>query len=180
MIGIDETSESQANMLCKSCGLCCTGHLFIRAKLRSAELDAAEALGLNVVRIPPSQRAFSQPCPLWHGQCTIYTSPHYPRFCGTYKCHLLKKVMDETTPLPEALSAVEEARRMISELEALLPGATNPNFRERLAVYLESPADRTGQQSTDPDPLRQKAKALLTVYGKVFGVTDVIDLPGME
>src|SRR5512134_2440425 len=106
MTVLQETNESEANILCKSCGLCCTGHLFIRAKLRSAELDSAEALGLNVVRTPPSQRGFSQPCPLWHGQCTVYNSPHYPRFCGTYKCQLLKKVIDETTPLPEALSAV--------------------------------------------------------------------------
>ena len=56
---------------------------------------------MEVFRSDPTQRGFSQPCPLWHGQCTIYTSPHYPRFCGTYKCQLLKKVMDETTLLPD-------------------------------------------------------------------------------
>jgi hypothetical protein len=169
MTGIDETNGSPANILCKSCGLCCTGHLFIWAKLRSAELDSAEALGLHVLRTPPSHRGFSQPCPLWQGQCTIYTSPHYPRFCRVYKCTLLKKVIDETTPLPEALSAVEEARRMISELEALLPGSTNPNFRERLAAYLE------GSAGSAPDLRRQKANELLRVYEKVFGVKDVID-----
>src|SRR5688572_24896262 len=112
MTGIDETNESQANSLCKSCGLCCTGHLFTRTKLRSAELDSAQALGLNVFRSHPSQRGFSQPCPLWQGQCTIYTSPHYPHFCHTYKCKLLKEVLDETIPLPNALRVVQQTKAL--------------------------------------------------------------------
>lgn len=179
-----ETTEpvngTAASVLCKSCGLCCTGHLFSRTRLRSAELDSAERLGLTVLRSHPNERAFHQPCPLWDGQCTIYHSPDYPHFCSTYKCQLLKKVIDETTPLPEALSAVEGARRKISELEALLPGAAHPNFRERLAAYLESLAGSAGPESTDLDPRRQSAEALLNVYDKIFGVKDVVDQPGME
>ena len=118
---MDETNQSQGNTLCKSCGLCCTGHLFIWTKLRSAELDAAEVLGLNVFQSVPSERGFSQPCPLWQGQCTIYSSPHYPHFCRTYKCKLLKKVLDETTSLPDALTSVQQAKEMIQELELRLP-----------------------------------------------------------
>jgi len=182
MTGMDETNESQGNILCKSCGLCCTGHLFIRAKLRSAELDSAEALGLNVFRSDPNQRGFSQPCPLWQGQCTIYTSPHYPHFCRTYKCKLLKEVLDETTPLPDALTVIEQAKGMIHELEALLPGSPNTNFRERLVAYLES-LERlkasAGQKHADLD-LRLKADALLIFYEKVFGVKDVVDKPDEE
>jgi hypothetical protein len=103
----DETNGSPANVLCKSCGLCCSGHLFIWSKLRSAEMDSAQALGLNVFRSDPRERGFSQPCPLWQGQCTIYTSPHYPHFCRVYKCKLLKEV-HETTLLPDALDVVQQ------------------------------------------------------------------------
>ena len=138
MTGMEETNESPANQLCKSCGLCCTGHLFIWTKLRSAELDSIEALGLKVIRSIPSQRGFNQPCPLWQGHCTIYTSTSYPRFCRTYKCALLKRLLDETTALPEALSQVEQAKEMVHELEALLPQPHSPNFRERLVKHIEA------------------------------------------
>ena len=179
MTGIDETNESQANILCRSCGLCCTGHLFSWTKLRSAELDSAQALGLNVFRSVPSQRGFSQPCPLWQGECTIYTSPHYPHFCRTYKCKLLKEVLDENTPLPNALTVVQQAKGMIQELEALLPSSPNNNFRERLVAHLEKPTGSTGQENTDLE-FRLKADALLIFYEKVFGVKDLVDKPDEE
>lgn len=186
MTAVDETNESQANILCKSCGLCCTGHLFIWTKLRSAELDSAQALGLNVFRSDPRQRGFSQPCPLWDGQCTVHASPHYPHFCRTYKCKLLKEVLNENTPPADALAVVEQAKGMIHELEAFLPrlhpDAETPiiNFRERLVEYLKNLEKSAGQDNTDPDPRRLKAGALLTFYEKVFGVKDLVDKPDDE
>ena len=147
MTGIDETNESQGNILCKSCGLCCTGHLFVWAKLRPAELDPAEALGLNVFRSDPSQRGFSQPCPLWQGQCTVYTSPQYPYVCRAYKCKLLKEMLDEKASLPDALRVVEQAKGMIHELEMLLPPSPKVNFRERLVAYLENLEGSAGREN---------------------------------
>jgi len=170
MTGMAETNESPANTLCKSCGLCCTGHLFIWGKLRSAELDSARALGLNVSS-DPRQRGFSQPCPLWQGQCTIYHSPHYPRFCRTYKCKLLKQVLDENTPLPDALQLIEGAKGLIHDVESLLPPSTATNFRERLVAHL----DGQGLSETE---FSGKARALLALYEEVFGVDDLIDPPG--
>ena len=182
MTDIDETNESQANSLCKSCGLCCTGHLFIWTKLRSAELDSAQALGLNVFGSDPSERGFSQPCPLWQGQCTIYTAPHYPHFCRTYKCKLLKEVLNENTSLPNALTVVEQAKGMIHEMEALLPGSPNIGFRERLVSHLENLKHlkaSSGEENTDLE-FRLKADALLIFYENVFGVEDLVDKPEEE
>ena len=179
MTDMDETNEAPGNMLCKSCGLCCTGHLFVRTKLRSAEMDSAQALGLHVLRSDPRLRGFSQPCPLWQGQCTIYGSPHYPRFCGTYKCKLLKEVIDENTPLPEALTVIEQAKEMIHEVEAPLLPPEGPtfNFRERLVARLEKM--EAGQEKTDPE-FQRKTGALLIFYKRVFGVNDLVDLPEEE
>ena len=162
------TTEPEANILCKSCGLCCTGHLFVWTKLRSVELGPIEALGVEVLNAVPSQRGFNQPCPLWHGQCTIYTSAHYPRFCSTYKCKLLRQLIDEETSLPEASAVIGAVKEQIREIETLLPVSSNPNFRERLADYLEDPAE-------DNEELRRKALSLVSSYGKVFDVTDVIE-----
>ena len=173
------SNESQANILCKSCGLCCTGHLFSRTKLRSAELDSARELGLNVLGSHPRQRGFSQPCPLWQGQCTVYSSPDYPHFCRTYKCKLLKQVLDETTTLPDALTAVRDTKGIIQEIELYLPGSPHANFRERLVAQLEDPEEISGRDHTDSE-LRRKADALLSLYGTVFGVKDFIDLPDEE
>ena len=174
MTGIDRTNESQGTILCKSCGLCCTGHLFIWAKLRSSELDSAKMLGLNVFGSDPRQRGFSQPCPLWQGQCTIYTSPQYPHFCRTYKCKLLKEVLDESTPLAYALTVIGQAKGMIHEVESLLPSSLNPNFRERLVAHLETLEESAGDENADLE-FRQKADALLIFYEEVFGVKDLVD-----
>lgn len=181
MVAMDETNEPPGNTLCKSCGLCCTGYLFIRTKLKSAEMDSAQALGLPVLRSDPRLRGFSQPCPLWHGQCTIHNSPQYPRFCGTYQCKLLKQMLEENISLPEALPLIEQAKEMIYEVEMLLPppqGSTL-NFRERLVVCLENSEEFGKQKNADPD-FRRKAAALLIFYEKVFGVNDLVDPPEQE
>ena len=158
--------ESDATTLCKACGLCCTGHLFAWAKLRSSEMESAKALGLNVLGSDPKSRGFSQPCPLWEGECTIYTSPQYPHFCGLYKCKLLKNVMDETAQLDDALTVVQQAKSMIQELEAFLPATSTTNFRERLISHIEH------EQNAE---FQQKAHALLLFYRDQFGVKDLVD-----
>lgn len=162
------TGNDEANILCKSCGLCCTGHLFIWAKLRPSELDPAEKLGLTVFRSEPRARGFSQPCPLWQGQCTIYDSANYPHVCRAYQCKLLKDVLGEITALPAALIIVRRTMGMIHELESLLPASSESNFRQRLVTILEGPDE------LDPG-FRQKAEALLTYYEEVFGVADLVE-----
>ena len=161
-----EPQETHATSLCKSCGLCCSGHLFAWVKLRSPELDPLQRMGVNIVRAP-RHRGFNQPCPLWNGQCTIYDSSHYPRACRTYKCKLLKNLLDRNTELADALGIVQQTKSMIRELEVLLPASSHCNFRERLVAYLES-------ENTDP-ALKQKAIELLIFYRDYFEVKDLLD-----
>lgn len=164
----EEPEESQATTLCKSCGLCCTGHLFVWTKLRSAELNSIQSLGLEVVR-EPGQRGFSQPCPLWEGHCTIHDSPYYPRFCHTYKCKLLIHVLNENTPFPEAMEIVQKAMGMIREVESLLPASSLESFRERLVAHMEH-----GDAELE---FQMKAKALVSYFEENFGVDDFFDKP---
>jgi uncharacterized protein len=169
-------TESQAQTLCKSCGLCCSGHLFAWVRLNANELDRTEALGLNVIRNDPHQRGFTQPCPLWNGICTVYTSPDYPRSCGTYKCKVLRELLDKDRTLPNALNTVQETLGMIGELEALLPPSSAISFRERLIAHKEE------LEKMDPQELGItemkflfKAAELLRDYEDLFGVDDFID-----
>jgi hypothetical protein len=179
MTSLNSTREVQGGLLCKACGLCCTGHLFAWAKLRPAELDPAEALGMSVFRTDPTERGFSQPCPLWKGKCTIYTSSHYPHACRAYECKLLKEVLAQKASLPHALTMIKEAKQRIQEVESLLPTSPNPNFRERLVAELESQRAPSALADTGAD-LQQKADALLNFYEEVFGVTDLVDKPEKE
>jgi hypothetical protein len=165
----ESEKEFQATTLCKSCGLCCSGHLFTWVKLRSPEVRSATALGLHVLGTDPEQRGFNQPCPLWNGECTIHNAPEYPRSCRTYQCRLLKNLLDETTTLPAALSIVQAAKDRIRSLDLLLPVSSNCNFRERLVAHLES-----GQCTPE---VERQAFDLLRVFQNEFGVKDIVDLP---
>ena len=139
---------------------------------------------MHVFRSEPNQRGFSQPCPLWQGECTIYASAAYPHVCRAYKCKLLKEMLGEAISLSEALRTIEQAKGMIDELETLLPVSSTLNFRERLVAQLENlerlkTPNGTGQENTDLE-FQRKAAALLTFYEQVFGVTDVVDKPDEE
>jgi hypothetical protein len=85
---------------------------------------------------------------------------------------LLKQLRDETTTLPNAMTAIQQAKEMIAEVEALLPDSPKANFRERLVERLEE------LQESDTDlEFQRKASELLILYEKVFGVKDVVDMP---
>ena len=164
MTEIEYSQAAEATTLCKACGLCCTGHLFSWVRLKAVELTPLQKLGLNVIRSDPRQRGFTQPCPMWNGVCTIYESPHYPRGCDSYRCKLLRELLDESVSLPRALKIVNQAMKMIQEVAEFLPAASQVSFRERLVTQME-------QGAADAKFL-QKANALLVFFDKHFGVND--------
>ena len=170
-------TESHSQTLCKSCGLCCSGHLFAWVRLNANELDKSEALGLNVIRNNPRQRGFTQPCPVWQGgNCTVYTSPDYPRSCGKYKCTILRQMLDDEISLPNALDVVQETLQMIREIEPLLPVSSAISFRERLITYKETLEQTKGKEyNVEEQEFLRRAEELLNVYENRFGVDDFID-----
>lgn len=161
-------TDSPANLLCKACGLCCSGHLFSWVRLDANELDKAEKLGLKVIRDDPRQRGFLQPCQVWDGTCTVYTSPDYPRSCARYKCKQFKELVDEKTSLPDAMGKVEQAHEMIRDLENDLPALRMVSFRERLLTKMED-------RSPENEAFREKAQALISYFEDFFGVMDFFD-----
>ena len=166
MTEIEYSQASEATALCKACGLCCTGHLFSWVRLKAVELTPLEKLGLKVIRSDPRQRGFTQPCPMWNGICTIYDSHNYPKGCDSYKCKLLRELLDESIALPKALRVVQQTKKLIQEVDALLPDASRLSFRERLVTKLES--------GTADDAFQRKAQELLQKYEAQFGVNDLM------
>ncbi|MFN8381627.1 MAG: hypothetical protein U0V02_06795 [Anaerolineales bacterium] len=167
--------DSPANILCKSCGLCCTGHLFAWAHLNAAELFYAQSLGLNVIQDNPHQRGFTQPCSMWNGVCALYNSPSYPRSCKRYNCDVLRRLMDDDISLPDALSIIQETLTLIREIEPLIPASSALSFRERLITYKEG-LESTEKEYTETErEFLHKAEVLLTYYEEGFGMDDFID-----
>jgi hypothetical protein len=165
-------TESPANTLCKACGLCCSGHLFSWVRLDASELDRVEKLGLTVIRNDPRQRGFVQPCAMWNGACTVYTSPDYPHSCQKYKCKVLRQLLDDDIPLAEGLTIIQETLNLIREIEPLLPESTAISFRERLIAHKEEL--ESGKKNLDGEFMK-KTMTLLTRYEDLFGVDDFID-----
>ena len=129
---------------------------------------------MQVFRSDPSHRRFSQPCPLWQDQCTIYDTPHYPHVCRAYKCKLLKKLLNDEISLPNALTDVGQTKEMISELELLLPSSSSNNFRERVVAQMEALQQSARQEKAEFE-FSLKAEALLILYDEVFEVKDFLD-----
>jgi hypothetical protein len=176
MTEIEYSQASEATALCKACGLCCTGHLFSWVQLKAIELTPLEKLGLNVIRSDPRQRGFTQPCPMWNGICTIYDSPHYPRGCDSYKCKLLRELLDESVSLLKALRVVKQAKERIQVVEKLLPASVHSSFRDRFVEQVEY-LNNSPEAGAEESKLRQKADELLDVFKDQFGVNDFFDLP---
>jgi lipooligosaccharide transport system ATP-binding protein len=64
-------------------------------------------------------------------------------------------MLADQTSLPAALEAVRGAKRLIAEVQSLLPASSNDNFRERLVAQIETPAAPPSAE------FRQKADELL-------------------
>lgn len=86
-------TKSKSQLLCKSCGLCCSGHLFVGWRLNAPELDSAQSLGLNVIRDDPvsagTARAFLSA--LGWDVYGIHL-PELPAYLQNVQVHSAKKV----------------------------------------------------------------------------------------
>ncbi len=168
-------TNSPANLLCKACGLCCSGHLFSWVRLNASELDDVEELGLKVIRDDPRQRGFLQPCRMWNGTCAIYTSHAYPRSCQKFNCQVLRRLLDEDISLSEALSMIEETLGLIREIESMLPGPVEESFRERMIAQKEKLESKADLLSLKEQEFLNKTRKLLDWYIYRFGVNEFLD-----
>lgn len=104
----------EASTLCVSCGLCCSGALFDRARAQPDELERIAGFGLTIFADSKADR-FRLPCALLEGNaCTIYEQ----RFsvCRTFECKTLKAVKEGSLEPAAALGIVAKAKELIGRL----------------------------------------------------------------
>ena len=100
------------SQLCQSCGFCCDGSLFHRARLLPEEVEPAKKKGLRVFQ----DVGFEQPCPkLENRACTIYDER--PTVCRKFACKLLVRHRDEGGPIEARLRVVARMRNAIEQLD---------------------------------------------------------------
>lgn len=104
----------QLSTLCRSCGLCCDGSLFGRARLAPDEVDDARRIKLRVV---PNGASFAQPCTAWKPGvgCGVYLER--PRTCRKFSCKLFERHRTEGGPLAPRLQAVARVRELARQME---------------------------------------------------------------
>jgi len=168
--------ESASSTLCKSCGFCCSGHLFFGARISSDEVDNTRALGLSVQSSNSEKARFLQPCPLWLGHCTIYSHPHKPSICSEFKCKLLNDLEGGQLTVSDALSIVGQAKEKIRELEEQLHFLPTANFRAQLFEYVER-LEQMNLPTDAKNEIRLRIGVLLVMFTRRFGVTGFFMTP---
>jgi Fe-S-cluster containining protein len=107
--------DSDLELLCQSCSLCCDGSLFGRVDLEPDEVEPARRRGLRVIQ---SGRAFEQPCTALASEgpsgrsCSVYEAR--PLSCRRFTCRLYERHRLEGGPIEERLAVVARARALIA------------------------------------------------------------------
>jgi hypothetical protein len=161
------SSDERAQTLCRSCGLCCDGTLFPRARVAPDDVVHPDLAGGVQWVEEKGTRFLALPCRAFDGTCSLYHETR-PGVCGRFKCALLRRCESGETDWDAAAAIVATARtrsdRLKQALEALLGGAVPGQSLSALVARLrtthgatESPAAfrlRHGQVFVDHVALR--------------------------
>jgi len=148
--------ESDANSLCRECGLCCNGVIFADVQLRRGDNAARlRALGLAFAqKSKAGAEKFKQPCTAFAGcECKIYSER--PTYCRQFECLLLKSVKAGETNSDDAVRVIRSALRRVKKVKRLLEqlGDTDDSVAlskrfQRIQRKLEAtPLDRESAQA---------------------------------
>jgi Fe-S-cluster containining protein len=137
--------------LCTACGMCCDGVMFHTVHLKPGDSPKGlAALGLKLKR-KRGQNYILQPCPAYReSQCSIYAVR--PERCRLFECGQLRRVAAGEITEAMALQKIDGARRLVTELNALLLRAGGTNVKRPLSKRCEQamavPLDPTSDIAT--------------------------------
>ena len=102
---------SSAAAICESCGLCCSGALFLCVELPLDEVLGARHCGLDV-RETPTITGFPLPCSQYRDRrCAVYEDAGRPHVCHSYRCWLLHRYLTGHVTLKHARRMIRLAKR---------------------------------------------------------------------
>lgn len=112
---MQSTTEQQ---LCTTCGLCCSSFFSVGYISSKDEKYTVEKFGGELFNNEKGQLCFRQPCPAYHGNCSIY--PNHPASCQGFECTLLKKLRHDEITLEHAISLVQQTKDVVSQIDETL------------------------------------------------------------
>src|SRR5687768_17245006 len=121
--------SDDVSTLCISCGLCCSGALFDRARAQPGEIDRMKALGLEVFADSKADR-LRLPCAMLQGTaCSIYEE----RFtvCRTFECRTLKAAKSGEIGFNAARDIIAEAKARLARVAEADLGFLQADARHR-------------------------------------------------
>jgi len=126
--------QSELELLCRSCGLCCDGSLFGRVDLEPDEVSVRTRL-----RVLPSGKGFEQPCSALESAgsdrcCTVYDER--PRACRRFLCRLYDRHRRERGRLEGRLAVVRRVRALLAALP-VDPEEATPDYLELARMLTE-------------------------------------------
>jgi len=82
------------------------------------EAEYMESLGLETKKKDiQTNHLFVQPCSMHiNGSCSIYKDPKKPKTCSSFKCALLKRVLNNEVTPEQALAKVERMKKAKKDL----------------------------------------------------------------
>ncbi len=115
---MDHDQKSKSELLCKDCGICCSGTVLSGVRLEAAEGSFAELHKLCVVKTEEGL-AFAQPCPLFTARsCSAYAER--PRRCRSFRCKTLRAFEGGTLTEEQSIERINALRKRIESIEATI------------------------------------------------------------
>lgn len=122
-----EPARPSGSDLCLSCGLCCTGVLYIDVSAEEHEVTRMRGAGMEV-REDGERLLLQLPCNHFRdGGCGIYAD-RYTK-CRSFRCALLKRVEAGEVEPAEASRIVAQAKASLEKLTAIDPQAKRARYR---------------------------------------------------
>lgn len=112
------TSAKKEQQICINCGLCCDGTLFNRAILKAGEKGHLPEKMEQAYAKNADEEFFRLPCLYFDGKCSIYDQKK-AHICSAFKCKLLKQFSKNEVSQNEALSTIENAKKLRHEIYKL-------------------------------------------------------------
>lgn len=118
------------------CGMCCDGSMFKWVGLETGEKEnlSSEIPVISMDR--DGAEGFNQPCPVYHGKCTIYHS-YYPNVCRSFRCDLLDDFSKDRISQTKALKIAEKADSLRSNIRVELSDMDGIDEKVPLYVIIE-------------------------------------------
>lgn len=162
---MNSSQISSEQSLCLSCGLCCSGAIFMRVSLEAVDnIPALQAAGIEIRQkevhnLNESGKSFRLPCvALRENCCQIYEDR--PANCRKFRCELLKNFERGEISWSDARQKIADVQQIRKKLEKEI-SKTLPEYEGVSIPTLYKSAPAPEQMLADPVLIKKWAAVMM-------------------